>query len=344
MKFKNIYTLFLICIVTSSIAQDIHFSNPQFTPLVINPGLTGMEGDIQLNTSYRSQWNSVANAAPFTTIAASGEFRYRPGNSKTGYLGIGVNLFNDRAGVNRISTNVAGINAAYHILLNPKSTLGIGIQTAFGQRTLDGSSGKFGSQYNGLEYDSQLSSGEFGLNAAFNYFAAHTGVVYAFGKGTSRIAANDNFGFTAGYAVFNVNRPNFSFTGGDDQLYMRHALFARSIIGISSTNYQIEPAIYMQFQGPSSTILMGADYKVGLKESSRVTGYIQGSSIALGLFYRTNDAIVTRVMYNYSGLDLGFSYDFTTSSLQRATNTRGGAEVFLRWLIKEGVSSSKTRI
>lgn len=329
----------------NTLSQDIHFSNMDFSPLTLNPGLAGANYDLQAISNYRTQWNAVPGAAPFNTIAVSADMRLNPNKrQRSGNLAAGINFFNDQAGVNRISTNNVALSLAYHLFVGDKSTIGLGLQTGFGQRTLDAANGMWGSQYDGLAYNSALPSGENLGTPSFSFLDAGAGFVYTYGSDESRMRANDNIKVNAGYAVFHVNRPNFSFTGGDDNLYMRHSIFANASIGVGSTNYAIEPGVYTQLQGPSTEILMGSDIRVLLKEGSKVTGNIQRTSVALGVYYRNRDAVVSRIMFNYSGMAIGFSYDFNVSSLTEVTNTRGGAEFFLRWVMDSPLNATKARI
>jgi len=326
-------------------AQDVHFSNMEFSPMTLNPALAGANYDLQAISNYRTQWNAVPGASPFNTIAVSADMRLNSNKrNKSGHIAMGVNFFNDQAGVNRISTNNVALSLAYHLIVGDNSTIGLGIQTGFGQRTLDGANGMWGSQYDGLAYNSAIPSGENLGTPSFSFLDAGAGIVYTYGTNESRMRANDNIKVNAGYAVFHVNRPNYSFTGGDDNLYMRHSIFANASFGVGSTNFAIEPGIYTQLQGPSTEILMGSDFRVLINEGSKVTGNIQRTSIALGTFYRFRDAFVTRIMFNYAGAALGFSYDFNLSGLTEVTNSRGGAEFFLRWIMDNPFSATKARI
>jgi type IX secretion system PorP/SprF family membrane protein len=325
-------------------AQDIHFSNMDYSPLTLNPGMAGANSFANATAIYRTQWNSIG--APFTTIAAGGDMRIQAGKSqKNGTFALGVNLFNDRAGETQISTNSGGLTAAYHLKLDDKSTLGLGMQAGFIQRSIDVASGMWSSQYNGVTYDGNLSSGETFGNPSFARFDVGTGFVYSYGTQESRMRSNDKIRINAGYAVFHINRPSYSFFNKeDDPLYMRHAAFANASIGIGQTTMAIDPGIYVQLQGPSREILIGADYKVHLTDGSKVTGRIKDSYVAFGAFYRNGDAAITRIIYTYSDYAFGMSYDFNVSRLSEVSRYRGGMEIFFRWMMLEGGGSNRSRI
>jgi hypothetical protein len=158
--------------------------------------------------------------------------------------------------------------------------------------------------------------------------------------------SNDQLQINAGYAVYHVNRPSFSFIGNnsEDRLYMRHSIFANGSIGVGASNFSIDPGVYVQIQGPSREILTGADLKVMLTEGSKRTGNIQEMTVAFGVYYRNKDATIARMIFNYAGLGIGFAYDFNVSTLSAVSNNRGGAELFLRWIMDDPFTKSKTRI
>jgi type IX secretion system PorP/SprF family membrane protein len=325
-------------------AQDVHFSNMDYSPMTLNPGLVGAKYEANATINYRSQWNSIST--PFTTIAAGADMRIKAGkNNKNGTFAAGINLYNDRAGDNVISTNNVGLSIAYHLKIDEKSTIGLGMQAGLIQRTLDASAGMWSSQYNGVAYDPSISSGETFGNPSFARFDVGVGVVYSLGTNERNMRANDGMKLNAGYAVFHVNRPSYSFFNSEeDPLYMRHAAFVNASFGISNTTMFIDPGLYFQLQGPSMEILIGTDYKVMLSDGSKVTGNIKNSFVALGIYYRNSDAIVPRVIYSYSDYSLGMSYDFNISGLSQVTRARGGMEFFFRWAMDKPIGRTKSRI
>jgi type IX secretion system PorP/SprF family membrane protein len=341
---KLIFSAIVGVVSFATFAQDVHFSSMDFSPLTLNPAMAGANYDLQANVNYRTQWNSVA--APFQTIAASADMRLNANKRNTaGHLAVGINFFNDRAGQERISTNNVNISLAYHLKMNQSNTIGLGIYSGLGQRSFDPNGGMWGSQYNGMSYDASLSSNETFNNASFSMFDAGAGLVYTYSEGESRMRSNDGLKINAGFAAYHVNRPNYSFINdGEERLYMRFSAFANASIGIGNTNTFLEPAIYAQFQGPALEVLMGTDYRILINEGSKRTGNVKRTSIAIGGYYRNQDAIVARISMSYDGLTGGFAYDFNVSSLAVVSNARGGAEFFLRWTMENPFSATRARI
>jgi len=61
------------CLAFFSQAQDIHFSQINETPLLINPANAGLGCDMRAILNYRTQWSSVTT--PYKTFAASYEVK-----------------------------------------------------------------------------------------------------------------------------------------------------------------------------------------------------------------------------------------------------------------------------
>ena len=100
------------------IGQDVHFTQFDKNPLMLNPGLTGnFEGDWRYSVNQRSQWRSVSRS--FNTLALSAE-------NKQGIilpnLYHGVNYMNDVAGDGDYRTHELNISNAYSIYLNEDSS------------------------------------------------------------------------------------------------------------------------------------------------------------------------------------------------------------------------------
>ncbi len=77
-------------------AQDIHFTQFDMTPLVINPAFTGMfDGQVRAGAIYRNQWASVT--VPYVTYGASVDLPL-PIERNGDYLAGGLQFYKDQAG------------------------------------------------------------------------------------------------------------------------------------------------------------------------------------------------------------------------------------------------------
>ena len=340
---KLYISIFCVIVISlSSFTQDIHFSNMDYSPLTVNPSLAGASESAQAMLNYRTQWNSVG--APFQTIAASGDMRIplKSNEIQNGFLSIGLNLFNDQIGQPRISTNQVAISSAYHLKINLKNFIGLGINAGFGQRVLDEGSGQWGNQYNGSQYDASLPSGESLINNSFSYFTTGAGFVYSYNqKNNRRGKSDDNFSLVTGVAAYHLNRPTYSFLNDSaERLLMRVSSFVNASIAFPDKKIAIEPGAYFQIQGPSRELFFGSDLKYFLNTSSEATNFVRSNSVSAGVYYRLGDAIITRAAFNYGDFSVGMSYDFNASKLTDVTRGRGGAEIFLSWSLGQSFQNS----
>jgi len=92
------------------------------------------------------------------------------------------------------------------------------------------------------------------------------------------------------------------------------------------------PSFIIYRQGNSVEFTSGAMIRYRLSEESRYTGLMKESSIALGLHYRSNDALIPSVMLDLAGFSLGISYDVNISDLRKASSGKGGIEISLRFI------------
>ena len=152
-----------------------------FSPLTLNPALTGANSALQGIVNYRSQWNSVAE--PYETIGASIDARFNDNKrNKSGIIAGGLNFFSDQAGDLKVSTNIVNLSLAYHLILDKTSTLGLGIYGGFGQRSINSARGKWGSQYDGESYNEALPSNEVFKSPSFTYVDAGAGLLYTYNR------------------------------------------------------------------------------------------------------------------------------------------------------------------
>jgi type IX secretion system PorP/SprF family membrane protein len=329
-----LFTSIIATTVTISYAQDVHFSQIEYSPLFLNPALSGANSTINGVLNYRSQWNSVA--IPYKTMAASIDGRFNDNKrKKKGIIAGGISFFNDQAGDLKITSNSVNVNLAYHLMLDESNKIGLGISTGFGQRSIDPNGGRWTSQYNGTVYNSSLPSNEVLNIPSFSFFDAGAGILYSHQRDKHASVKSNFSNINIGLAAYHLNRPSNSFLNQtDDKLYVRWTAFVNSTISIPNSKGSILPGIYFQKQGPAMEILYGLYYKNQL--SSRNSGGIhQPTAFSIGLFNRFKDAMAIKFMYELGPYAAGFCYDLNISSLNEISKTRGGFEFFLRFNLAE---------
>lgn len=334
----------LIFSVRIGYSQDIHFSQSYMTPLELNPANAGTEYDIRGIINYRTQWNAVSSE-PFVTMMASYDMNFKKSSHKTGYFAGGFFLFSDKAGDSKMTQNNANLAIAYHVNLSSKSTLGLGVQGGYFQRSIDYSNLAWGSQYDGMQYDSQLSNGETsagGTSIGAADFAG--GLTWTYRKGERYMTGNDQFLLIAGLSLQHINQPKTQLQSvADDPLYYRWVGHVTGIIGVPNSKMSVLPsAVYMQ-QGSLKQFMIGTNFGYKFKESSKYTGNLKGGTIGVGVEYRMNDAFILTSFIEIANYTIGVSYDLNNSSLSNASNSFGAFELALRYVSPSPFSKGKSR-
>ncbi len=322
----------VICFVTSLSAQDTHFSQFYMSPLTQNPAMAGAVYEMEAYANVRNQWQSVAS--PYRTVAASYDMRFIKKKQKKGFWAAGVNLFNDKAGDVTIATTQVNLSVAYHVRLNDFNTLGAGVQAGFAQSALGSGTIRTGNQYNGLNYDPNLSTGEMLTNTTMTYPDAGAGLVWTYNNTTKAIMVSDNHDlkFSFGTSVMHVNQPAYSFYNDGEKLYMKYVIHGNGLISIPSSSLAVVPGFLYYRQGPEQEIYAGTLIRYKLKQDSKYTGRKKGAAISAGAFYRAGDGIAAATLLEYSNYAIGLSYDVNTSQLHTASSFRGGMEITLRFV------------
>ncbi|OFY85710.1 MAG: hypothetical protein A3F72_12225 [Bacteroidetes bacterium RIFCSPLOWO2_12_FULL_35_15] len=326
-----------------AIAQDIHFSQFDETPLQLNPANAAVRHEISVIANYKNQWQSVG--APYKTFAFSGEVKLL--KKKKQNLGLGIDFFNDKAGDSQMGTTQANLSLSGIIPLNSKSLISGGLMCGFAQRTMTSGKLSWGKQYNGMDYDASLPTGEISSVSNYTFLDLGAGVQYSYGTHEMYISANDARKINIGVSVFHPHQPAYSYYGDKSQrLHMKLIFHGDAALGIKNTNLILKPSYIIFIQGATKEITPGMTFQYVLQESSKYTGIKKASAVSLGAYYRTQDAFIAIVKYEYSNYAVGFSYDINLSKLKTVSSARGGFEISLRFIAPAafGKSTSRARL
>lgn len=304
-------------------AQDIHFSQFFEAPLLRNPALAGIfTGDYRIQTLFRDQWNNFNNA--YRTGSLSGEYKWNIGKAND-YLTTGLEILYDKAGTAALTTTEAMPALNYHkSLSNVKPMyLAAGFMGGVVQKTIDMSKVTTNSQYNGTAYDPALPNGETIVTPSLHYFDGALGLSF-----------NDAFGvdykntFYVGAAYFHLNRPKNSFYQNPTIELDPKLVFSAGVHAIINDylGFTIE-ADHSQ-QGSFHETIGGVMLSYRLGEEGDNGTYL----FNLGSYIRWGDAIIPVIRLQSNAFSVGLSYDVNISSLQTASEGRGGFELSLAYV------------
>lgn len=299
-------------------AQDVHYTQANLLPTLTNPAQTGaFEGTFRLGGLYRSQWSQgIKNG--YATPLAFGDFNLN-GFRKQDWIGVGLNFYQDRAGIAGLTQSLAGLSAAYHIGLNKKtgSTLSIGLSAGAGQRRVDETKLRFeGGILTGASVDNANIT-----NDALNYTDIGLGVDYR-----SKVGKADfvNIGLGVGHLLkpkFNLVTPTaFNLA----RLITLHGEYERAI----GKRLTVTPSVLIRtanagsFSGIATAI---AGYQLDAKRNIKPN---------LGVGYRFGDALMLLGGMQFGSFRVGGAFDLTTSAVRNDTNIQDGFEIGLTYIGK----------
>lgn len=313
----------LLTLSSPLLAQDIHFSQLNRMPVLINPALAGpLDDQFRLMVSNRQQWASVAN--PYKTTAASFDFKLSKKKARGGFLGVAMSFFSDKAGDVQMGTTKGDFSIAYHSIIDRKNTFSGGLQLGFRQSSINLANMKWGTQFNGDQYDATMPTGEY-LQQSFTAFDLGEGVCWH-----SRPLSS--LRFNAGIALLHSFKPSYSFYDAEFvRQYRKVVIHADALIKVQGTNFAILPELMYVNQGPNHEITIGALQMIGVKPAAQITGFIKGTNFLYGLHYRVGDAVIASIGLDHASYSLRFSYDLNASKLKASSNYKGGYELSLRF-------------
>ena len=236
-------------------AQDVHFSQYNFSPMTLNPAMTSVYKDLQITLNYKDQWRIVD---AYKTSEVTFEMKL---NQKTWIkmdkvtevykkklvkgLAFGINFYSDKAGDGNLKTNNANFSIAYHSLLNERNTLSAGIMGGLVQRSIDPTNLRWSNQYSGGVYDPNINSGETFSNQNFMFADYTVGLLWSYGEAARYLTANDQKFFNLGFSLSHLNQPAISFLGSSEKLYRKYTVHSNMVFGIKNSHYSFAPSFFI---------------------------------------------------------------------------------------------------
>lgn len=316
-RISTVFTfLFVICISTNiSFAQDLHFTNYFISPTFFNPAQTGaFSGNLRGSLLYRDQWRSVS-PNPFQSAVIAFDSPIIFGLSKQHWVGVGMTLFNDRAGSPGQTWSGFYPSVAYHISFDKKfkNVFTIGAQYGFATRgyntdgwiSEDEELGQIG--FTSPDRSMIMIDPSTGDNFSAGYSDLNIGILF---KSTLDKVSK----LEIGASMMHVLGPNFRFERNDstqvsseDKIQNRinsHIQYRRA----TSPQMIWEPSVYLSIMDGASNIQIQLRNQYLLKKNGDF-------SIISGLGYRLGDSAQLLTGAQYKDWLVAFSYDYGVSDL-----------------------------
>lgn len=332
-QFITLMFITLCCASLSLRAQDVQYSQFYANPLYLNPAMTGASEMTRIGVNYRNQWPGLDQS--FTSYSAHIDHYLFNINS-----GIGLIFNRSEQSMANLSVTEIGATYAYRARLGFRSFLRVGGQVSYMDRDA-----YFGNLIFGSQIDDQTGTiGDFSgenLGSDFN----HQFVDYSLGM----MFNNENAWF--GISAHHITQPNLSFIDGQQsELPVKlsaHGGYRIDLSGGSSSNSMnqrtgtrdLTLAFNFKNQAPFSQLDLGAQVNL--------------QPLVLGVWYRgipvsevsqsNHESVIALVGISLgNGLDVGYSHDFTISSLGNG-NTGGANEISIRYSFLAGSAKGAGR-
>lgn len=315
---KKIYVVCLL--IFNSIAlltngQDIHFSSLNANDMYLNPAKTAFfSTDFKVATTYRNQWQTVSTNG-YNTSLFTAEARLLSSKRYRQSLGVGVGFMRDAAGSLNFGQRQMFVNLSYNKQIQKRNNhfISLGLQLANTYWSYDATNADFGQ--NPADWEGILLS-----NTSYNDVSL--GLHW-------QIEPTDMQTLSAGLALFHLNKPYISFMedldSEDLRLHERYFAYLNYLFPTTDVS-QLHLQANFTKQNDNYEIIVGGEYLLDI-----ATTIFDKNTIGLGLYYRSNDAIIVGLKYQYNTFDFGISYDINVSGLSQVSNTYGGLELHLSY-------------
>lgn len=319
-------TACLVLSIASLQAQDTHFSQYYNAPLTISPGQVGaFDADLRFIGNYRNQWYSAQS--PFTTFNASFDQKLFNDQMEAGYWSLGGNFSHDYAGDANLSNSSVDLMGTYTKALDKENFLTGGISVGLAHRNFEPTALTFDNQWNGDVFDPNLGINENFVNTSKTFID--------FGVGVNWMGVREDKRTTmlAGVALYHVTTPDQSFNDPvKSPLDRRLSLYIAPVIEIAD-KWDLVLHGTGQVQGGYLEVLAGGAGRVHLNQD-------RGHELAVqlgfgGRFNAIGDALIPSAELHWKSWVVGLSYDINISDFTVATNSFGGPEIAVRYIIRK---------
>jgi type IX secretion system PorP/SprF family membrane protein len=321
MKLRALHIMFFFAFCAKS--QDIHFSQFNEAPMLLNPANAGMySGDYRAILNFKEQWSSINNG--YKTYAAQTDFTLLKNNLGLKATGIGLSIFQDIAGSSRTKTSRADLNLSQTVYLNTQSDLTLGVGVSYMDISANYIALLWGSQWSGKEFNGSAQSGESFTGLGKKGFDLSTGLLY-------RNFDIDGHPLEIGFSTMHLTQPKVGIIDLADNIPYKFTLHANKEFNFKNNDYWGAVLTgFSSIQRKAKEVNIGFLIRRDFGMISKYTGYYRNVNFYFGAFYRMGDAVVVMSKILVKGsYGIGLSCDFNVSPLVSASRYKGGFELSL---------------
>jgi type IX secretion system PorP/SprF family membrane protein len=325
MEMKRLFTKYsaagiLFLLTNWADAQDMHFSQFNNCPQLINPALTGQFETMMKGTLlHRRQWQNIGTG--FVTSGVDAQYKLLSVNNDN-FFGFGLLVLQDAAGMAQQRTLSVRGTSAYNLVASGDDLLSAGVQLGFEQRSINFEGLAWDSQYNGVTYDPTLDDRERFITSSRSFVDIGAGFQWKH-RAKRR--------FDLGYALYHANQQITMIARGDDRMRVRQVYKAAWIKRYDHIDMKYDALV--QRQSGANEVMMGVTVEYRIGEESKYTNVKTASLARAGVYYRWKDAISPYIGFEYkrfAAISLG--YDIRLAKMPFIDGRAGGPEIALTYM------------
>ena len=301
--------------------QDVQYSQFYANPLYLNPAFAGSTGLSRVGVNFRNQWPALDQS--FIAYTAYADHFSEKYNS-----GFGIIVSGGRESFTQSNTNEIGLLYSYRLQLSEKRFLHAGVQGSLLSRDVMFDEIVLGTQ---IDIDRGVVTGlpgeDFLGNSKLTVADLNLGLLYY----------EDIFWF--GISATHLLKPQISYLSIDsNRLAVKYSLHGGVRFNLAPGNIND----YFNNTDQERSLALAFNYKTqGIYDQLDIGAEFYFEPLVLGFWYRglptkynlpNNESLISLLGIELkSGLDLGYSYDYSISKLgQRASG--GAHEVSVRYV------------
>jgi type IX secretion system PorP/SprF family membrane protein len=320
---KTIILTFLGLSVTCVCSgQFIPYSQYQHAPVLTNPAHVAMGNYTEVLFQHRQ--SRISNYEIPAVSFVSPLFNMRNGKR---YGGVGATVVSQSSGPGNIFKTTGAIGGfAYTIHFSKTHHISAGIQGGIINKKIDLSGIVTESQISVGMYDPALPTGENISNAGVTRLVVNSGFSWYLTD------QNQNQKASLGVAFYSMNKPSYEMLAGaarEDVTYV----ISGEMKAWERNGISLQPS-FRYIRSYTSLANIG-----GVVEYQLNTGK---EEINLGMWYKTNKAMVFSLGYTHSAYIIAGAYEFSIASLD--ANLNNAFEIVLGWRVDKSKNKSKRKV
>jgi type IX secretion system PorP/SprF family membrane protein len=297
------------------LAQDVHLSQFEASPLFLNASLGGeFNGDWRIGNSVREQWRSIEKPYQSFVFFFDKHLYYY---SKV--INAGLIVVHDKSGNANLTGEKVYVNLSYPIGQG-KSKVVFGLQPGIVMKYYKDDL-TFPEQYDhSIGYFNQSKPNNEGAkygNTRTTYFDLNAGIYWKMSLPKIKPSV--------GISILHINQADESFNKNASKIPIRENIHGNVLITLKNKFY-LRPSFLSSIQNKANQLVIGSNVGKKFPGKGHAIKELFAGLYARNGYNRNNDAIIPLVGMQYLNWRIGMSYDVNVSDLSAASSAKGAIE------------------